>query len=694
MPEPQIRPEPFQADSEAQGQRNKYFNREISRLQFESRVLEMASDIRLPVLERAKFLAIFSSNLDEFFQIRVAGLKAQIDSGLEGLSIDGLSAGDQLDRIHEIVLGQYESAYSIYSKSVIPELQEKDIRIVGLDELTQSQRLDLRRHFEREIFPVLTPLAVDPAHPFPYISNLSLNLAVLLYNKDEKQLRFARVKVPTLLPRLQTVEEGRLFVRVEELIDSHLHLLFPGMEISSRSPFRLTRDAVIDPDLDEADDLREAMNAGLLQKRLSSPAVRLEISRDVAHETSSLLNAELELDGRDTYALNGPLDFTYLWELYKLARPDLKSEPWRPRRAKALSKVGGVSNSIFEVMRSQDILLHHPYESFDSSVTAFLEQAADDPNVLTIKHTLYRSSGPETAIFKALTRAAATGKQVVTLVELKARFDESSNIEWAQSLERAGVHVVYGLVGLKAHAKITLVVRQEGKRIRRYSHLGTGNYHPVTARIYEDVGLLTASETIGEDLTNLFNHLTGISKVPAYRKLLVAPHSLRQKLIALIHRESDLPDGRIVIKVNNLSDPEIINELYAASQAGVEIDLIIRSVCGLKPGVPGLSDRIRVRSILGGFLEHSRIYRFGSDERGPDYLIGSADLMPRNLTERVETLVPVGDPHLKARIEDILSLNLADNLHSWSLREDGNWQPIHGEPAFSAQKTLMERILE
>ena len=669
-----------------------YFNRELSRLQFESRILSMAEDLSLPLLERAKFLAIFGSNLDEFFQIRVAGIKAQIDSELDPISIDGLESDTQLENIHDYVSSQYSRASLIYSKSIIPELAEKDIRIVSLNELTKSQSDDLRRHFERDIFPVLTPLAVDPAHPFPYISNLSLNLAVLLFDRNNQDLRFARVKVPSLLPRLQTVEEGRTFILLEDLVAAHLPLLFPGMEISSHSSFRLTRNAVIDLNMQESEDLREAMASGILRKRLSSPAVRLEVANDVAPEVTSLLYEELELDNRDTYRHDGPLDFQHLWELYRLARHELKSETWRPRTPKALSKREGGKTSVFEVLRNQDVLLHHPYESFDASVVAFLEQAADDPNVLAIKHTLYRSSGPETALFRALARAAATGKQVVTLVELKARFDESANIEWAQSLERAGVHVLYGLVGLKAHAKVTLVVRQDGKRIRRYCHIGTGNYHAVTARIYEDVGLLTASETIGEDLTNLFNHLTGISQTPTYRRLLVAPHSLRQELINLIHREMDLPDGRIVIKVNNLSDPEIIDELYDASRAGVEIDLIVRSVCGLKPGIPGLSDRIRVRSILGGFLEHSRIYRFGSDERGPDYLIGSADLMPRNLTERVEVLVPVEDARLQTRLEEILQLNLAENCHAWALSPEGEWEPIRGEPAVSAQQSFMHRI--
>ena len=671
-----------------------YFNRELSRLQFESRILDLAEDLSLPLLERAKFLAIFGSNLDEFFQIRVAGIKAQIDSGMDRVSMDGLDSTSQLESIHEFVSSQYDRAASIYSKSIIPELSESDIQIVGIDALSSSQAEDLRRHFERDILPVLTPLAVDPAHPFPYISNLSLNLAVLLSNRKDRGLRFARVKIPSLLPRLQTVEEGRTFILLEELIAEHLHLLFPGMEISSHTPFRLTRDAVIDLNMQESEDLREAMASGILRKRLSSPAVRLEVSTDVAQEVKTLLHAELELDEIDTYSHKNPLDFRLLWEVYRLSRPDLKSETWRPRTPKAFSTREGGKNSVFEVMRNQDVLLHHPYESFDASVVAFLEQAADDPDVLAIKHTLYRSSGPETSLFRALARAAAAGKQVVTLVELKARFDESANIEWAQHLERAGVHVVYGLVGLKAHAKVTLVVRQDGKRIRRYCHIGTGNYHPVTARMYEDIGLLTASETIGEDLTNLFNHLTGISQTPSYRKILVAPHSLRTKLIELIHREMDLPDGRIVIKVNNLSDPEIIDELYDASQAGVEIDLIVRSVCGLKPGIPDLSERIRVRSILGGFLEHSRIYRFGSDARGPDYLIGSADLMPRNLTERVEVLVPVEDPRLQERLEEILQLNLAENVHAWSLSSSGEWNLIRGEPRISAQKSFMQRIRE
>ncbi|MAI80149.1 MAG: polyphosphate kinase 1 [Deltaproteobacteria bacterium] len=679
-------------ETKTDGLQSLYLNREFSRLQFESRILSLAEDTSLPLLERAKFLAIFGSNLDEFFQIRVAGLKAQIDSKMDTPSIDGLKPESQLQLIHDYVSEQHIRASSIYQKSILPELAENDIRIMKLNELSAKQASDLQDHFERDIFPVLTPLAVDPAHPFPFISNLSLNLAVLLVDRNDRSLRFARVKVPSSLPRLQPIEREHSFVLIEDVIAAHLNMLFPGMKIASQDPFRLTRDAIIDLNLRESEDLREAMESGLLKLRLSSPAVRLEIAEDMAEEVSSLLYAELGLSESDTYCQTSPLDLRHLWEVYQISRPELKSEPWVPKTPRAFSSREGGAKSIFEVLRKQDVLVHHPYESFDASVVAFLNQAADDPNVLAIKHTLYRSSGPETSLFQALARAAAAGKQVVTLVELTARFDESANIEWAQSLERSGVHVVYGLVGLKTHAKITLVVRQDGKRIRRYCHIGTGNYHPVTARIYEDVGLLTASEVIGEDLTNLFNHLTGISQEPSYRKLLVAPHSLRQELIALIHREMGLPDGRIVIKVNNLSDPEIIDELYSASRAGVQIDLIVRSVCGLRPGLPGVSENIRVRSILGGFLEHSRIYRFGAKDRGADYFIGSADLMPRNLTERVETLVPVESLDLQTRIEEILDLNLAESRNAWSLSSDGEWKAITDEPDFCAQETFMNRL--
>lgn len=672
-----------------------YLNRELSRLDFDERVLSLSEDERLPALERVKFLAIFFSNLDEFFQVRVAGLKAQIDSGLSVTSPDGLGPGEQLAIIHRRVKALVRRATSHYQKVLIPALAEHGVRVVGLDAVSDQQAGALRRHFEREIFPVLTPLAVDPAHPFPYISNLSLNLAVMLHDPSDRSLRFARVKVPSLFPRLVALEDGNTFVPLEEVIAAHLHMLFPGMEIASRSPFRVTRDADLELSEDSDEDLREAVASGLRRQQLSSPAVRLEVDERTADEVLTLLREELELGDSDVYFQPSPLDLTDLWALYDLPRPELKDEAWRPSTPHRLCRTGesqaaGRSGSIFEVLREGDVLVHHPYDSFATSVEEFVGQAADDPHVLAIKHTLYRTSGPETSLFDALVRAAGRGKQVVTLVELKARFDEKANIEWAQILERAGVHVVYGLVGLKTHAKVTLVVRHEGSRIRRYCHIGTGNYHPGTARLYEDVGLLTASNDIGEDVTNLFNHLTGASRAPVFRKLLVAPHSLRDRLSELIHREMEAPDGRIILKANNLSDPDVIDELYDASQAGVEIDLIIRGICCLKPGIAGLSERIRVRSILGGFLEHSRIYRFGSEARGIDYLIGSADLMPRNLSRRVESLVPVEEPALQAQLEEILRLNLSDDAHAWSLGPSGEWTAIPTTCGVSAQQAFRE----
>lgn len=668
-----------------------YLNRELSRLDFDERVLAMSEDERLPLLERVKFLAIFSSNLDEFFQVRVAGLKEQIGSGLSVVAPDGLSPRDQLQMIHARVRGLVGRS-SIHFRDVLrPALAEQGIRIVGLDALDAEQLRGLRQTFEREIFPVLTPLAVDRAHPFPYISNLSLNLAVLLRDPTDHTSRFARVKVPPLFPRLIKVGDEATFVAVEELIAAHLHLLFPGMDIASQSPFRVTRDADLDLVDDGAEDLREAVASGLRRRQLSSPAVRLEVDEQTADEVIDLLADELEIGPSDTYFQPSPLDLADLWSLYDLPRPDLRDPVWRPctphMLARSVEPAGATrTRSIFDVLRDEDVLVHHPYESFATSVEEFLVQAADDPDVLAIKHTLYRTSGPETSMFEALLRAASRGRQVVTLVELQARFDEKANIEWAGILERAGVHVVYGLVGLKTHAKVTLVVRQEGGRIRRYCHIGTGNYHPGTARVYEDIGLLTASDDIGDDLTSLFNHLTGTSRAPVFRKLLVAPHSLRTRLCELIRREMDAADGRIVIKVNNLSDPELIDELYDASRAGVEIDLIVRGICCLRPGVPGLSERIRVRSILGGFLEHSRIYRFGTPERDPIHLIGSADLMPRNLNRRVEALVPIEDPHLRARLDEILRLDLQDDTHAWGLGPDGRWSPVPKTDTVCAQQ--------
>ena len=673
----------------------RFLNRDLSRLDFDERVLALSEDERLPLLERVKFLAIFSSNLDEFFQIRVAGLKAQVESKLDVLSPDGLTPHAQLNLVHRRAQSLVGRATNHLHKRLIPDLAEHEIRIVDYADVKREEAVALTKHFEQDIFPVLTPLAVDPAHPFPYISNLSLNLAVLLREPSDQSLRFARVKVPPLFPRLVPVGDEHTFVPLESLIKSHLPLLFPGMEIASHSPFRITRDADLDVSEDSDEDLRDALASSLRRQQRSSPAVRLEVDECAADEVVGLLRQELDLETSDVYFQPSPLNLADLWTLYDLPLADLKAAAWRPRTPRALSRKDDSSAArpgwLFETLRDEEILLHHPYDSFSTTVEEFLVQAADDPEVLAIKHTLYRTLGPETSLFDALVRAADRGKQVVTLVELKARFDEQANLEWAQILERAGVHVVYGLVGLKTHAKVTLVVRREGSRIRRYCHIGTGNYHPGTARIYEDLGLLTASHEIGEDITHLFNHLTGTSRAPQFHKLLVAPQSLRDRIIELIEREQAAADGRIIIKVNNLSDPEIIQALYRASQAGVEIDLIVRGICCLRPGVPGQSERIRVRSILGGFLEHSRVYRFGSPKRGLDYFIGSADLMPRNLGRRVESLVPIEKVDLCEQLEDILDLNLKDDTHAWTLDEKGRWQTVESTESLCAQEIFKER---
>ena len=676
-----------------------FLNRDLSRLDFDERVLALAEDERLPILERVKFLAIFFSNLDEFFQIRVAGLKAQVESEVDVLSPDGLTPQRQLTLVHQRVQSLVYRATDHLQKSLIPRLAEHGIRIVDCSDVSPDEAAYLTKHFEQDIFPVLTPLAVDPVHPFPYISNLSLNLAVLLREPNDQSLRFARVKVPPLFPRLVAVGDQRTFVPLESLIQSHLSLLFPGMDIAGHSPFRVTRDADLELSEDSDEDLLEAMASSIRRQQRSSPAVRLEVDKRAADEVIGLLQGELDLESSDIYFQTSPLNLADLWALYDLPLPDLKATPWRPRTPRSLCRVDDESSPvragwIFDTLRSEEILLHHPYDSFSTTVEEFLVQAADDPDVLAIKHTLYRTSGPETSLFDALVRAADRGKQVVTLVELKARFDERANLEWAQVLERAGVHVVYGLVGLKTHAKVTLVVRREGNRIRRYCHIGTGNYHPVTARLYEDIGLLTASQEIGEDVTHLFNHLTGTSRAPHFHKLLVAPQSLRDRMIQLIEREQSASDGKIVIKVNNLSDPEIIEALYRASQAGVEIDLMVRGICCLRPGVPGQSERIRVRSILGGFLEHSRIYRFGSPARGLDYFIGSADLMPRNLGRRVETLVPIEKDELCEQLEDILNLNLNDDTHAWALNQEGIWEAIETREGSCAQETFRDRAIQ
>ena len=593
----------------------RYINRELSTLDFNDRVLAMAENEELPLLERIKFLAIFSAAMDEFFQVRVAGLKDQQAAGLSGTAPDGLSVSDQLSLIRAEVEVLFERRRAAFLDDILPKLAEAGVRLVDWESLDDRDRDWIEKGFVDRIFPVLTPLAVDPGHPFPYISNLSLNLAVIVRDPVGGERRFARVKVPPVLPGLLGLPDGQRFVALEQVIAAHLGALFPGMHIESHHPFRVTRNADLTLEEEEADDLLEAVEMELRRRRFGR-AVRLEVDASMTDETRTLLTRELDLQPEDVYEVAGPLDLTGLWVVYNLDRPELKPEPFVPVTPARLARGDAEPLDVFSVIRQGDILVQHPYESFSESVEEFIIQASRDPQVLAIKQTLYRTSG-DSAIVQALIRAAEQGKQVAALVELKARGDEAANIGWARALEEAGVHVVYGLVGLKTHSKTALVVRQEGDGIRRYCHIGTGNYNASTARMYEDIGILTASPELGADLTDLFNYLTGYSRRVEYRKLLVAPATLRTRMLELIEREASLGDrGRIIWKLNNLVDRGIIDALYAASGAGVQIDLIVRAICGLRPGVPGLSDNIRVRSIVGRWLEHSRIFYFGAGACG------------------------------------------------------------------------------
>lgn len=668
---------------------DRYLNRELSWLEFDRRVLALSLDGELPLLERVKFLAIFGANLDEFFQVRVAGLQDQVDAGV-GPSADGRSPAQQLAEIREVVLELIDQANHAWRKQLVPALEAEGIRILEWHQLSVSGRIHMTEHFRSHIFPVLTPLAVDPAHPFPYVSNLSVNLAVLVHDRDEGEPRFARVKVPPFLPALLALPESEGLVPVEQVIAAHLDELFPGMTVTAHHPFRVTRDADLGLKEGEAEDLLSAIETGLRRRRRHSDAVRLEVESHTAKAVFDLLTEELELDPEDVYPGQAVMDPSRLWALYDIDRPELKYDTWTPQKLPGLDGEG----DFFARLRAGDLFVHHPYDSFSSSVQAFLEQAASDPAVLAIKHTLYRTTGDENSIVQTLTRAAEAGKQVVTLVEVTARFEEQRNIEWARQLEQSGVHVVYGLVGLKTHAKAALVVRREGDRIRRYCHVGTGNYNSVTARLYEDVGILSASEELGADLAELFNYLTGCSRQPAYRRILVAPDSLRPRLLSLIRAEMDAGDGEIALKINSLSDPEIIDALYEASRSGVKVDVVVRGICCLRPGVPDLSENIRVRSILGRFLEHSRLFRFGSAARGRSYFLGSADLMRRKLEHRVELVLSVADEASVERLEEILQLSLHPRAHVWSLGPDGRWAPPGIECDLDVQAELQRRALE
>ncbi len=665
----------------------RYLDRELSWLEFNARVLALAENATLPLLERAKFLAIFSSNLDEFFQVRVSGLKEQLEAGIRPTSQEGIDQVEQLRAIRSRVEALVTLQAAVFTKDVLPALHEAGIEFCDWHDLDDDARVQLTREFDDRIFPVLTPLAVDPAHPFPYISSLSLNLAAVVRDAATGEQRFARVKVPPLLPRFVSVPSSSRFVALEQVIAAHLDALFPGMEVIEHYAFRVTRDADFELS-DDAEDLLAAMEFVLRQRTKFGAAVRLEVDAKMTPEVLQLLCRELELTPGDAYVIDGPLDLSGLQALYSLRRPELKFAAFTPQTPAALA--GGDDVDIFWAMRGGDVLLHHPYDSFTTSVEAFVDQAARDPHVLAIKQTLYRTGGDEAGIVGSLVKAAEAGKQVVALVELKARFEEQANIERARMLEQAGAHVVYGLVGLKTHAKILLVVRQEADGIRRYCHVGTGNYNPKTAVLYEDLGVLSVDDELGDDITELFNHLTGYSRPGEYGKLIVAPMHLRDEFRSLI-RSQARPDGVITMKMNALVDAEIIDELCAASVAGARVDLVVRGICCLRPGVPGLSERITVRSIVGRFLEHSRIFRFGeAGHDGTEYVIGSADMMPRNLDRRVEAMLRVTDRRLRSRLDEILDLNLADDTLAWSLEADGTWTKVPVVDNIDAQLALQE----
>ena len=695
---------------------DRFFDRELSWLKFNKRVLELAQDEDLPVIERASFAAIFANNLDEFFMVRVAGLKRRIDTGIAVTAASGLSPRQQLRAISEQAHRlQDEHAHYIIDH-ILPDLAKEQIVLLSWDKLTAAEQERLSRYYRQQVFPVLTPLAVDPAHPFPYISGGSLNLAVLVENPASGKSHFARVKVPGNLNRLVPVDDLTEdestnvrygFITMENLIIAHLESLFPGMIIKEARSFRVTRNEDIDVEEDDAENLLNAMEKELLRRRFGPP-IRLEITDTTSPFLSQLLADQLRVSADEVYRLPAPLDATVLFELGSIDRPDLKYRPFIPTTNRQIAEVeSSRAQDIFAAIRERDILLHHPYDSFSTSVQAFLAQAAADPKVLAIKQTLYRTSS-NSPIIDALIDAAHAGKQVLALVEIKARFDEDANIAWARKLERAGVHVVYGIVGLKTHCKLSLVVRQEADGLRRYCHVGTGNYNPKTARIYTDLGLLTCDPVVGQDMTRLFNQLSGYAPKSSFHRLLVAPRTVRSGLIQRIRREEDAAragkEAWIKIKVNSIVDEKTIDALYRASQAGVKIDIVERGICALKPGVPGLSENIRVRSILGRFLEHSRIYAFANSDgpqigegpaAGPEVWIGSADLMHRNLDRRVEALVRIVAPEQIDELIKYVDLQMADSTASWHMQADGTYvrhcKDEEGRPLVDSQEYLIKK---
>ncbi len=698
----------------------RYTNRELARLDFGARLLDLAEDDRVPLLERVKFMAIFAEMLDEFFQVRVSGLEDQVAASVSTRSDDGLRPAEQLRAIHGRVEELVARQDRIFLDRLAPQLAQVGIRLSDWSSLDDDDRRYLVDVFHREMYPVLTPLAVDPSHPFPYISNLSLNLVVEVGDPVTGERRIARVKVPPVLPRFVVMPDGERVVPLEQVIAAHLDTLFPGMTIGRHDVFRVTRNADLTFE-EDTDDLMMAIEMELRQRRFGR-AVRLEIATGAADSVRDLLASQLQVGEDNVYSIEAPIDLGGLWAVFALDRPELHEESWTPMTAPPLATAGDPVD-IFAVLRERDVLVHHPYDSFATSVEAFVEQAALDPDVIGIKQTLYRTSG-DSPIVASLIRASELGKQVATVVELRARFDEQANIGWAKALEEAGVHVVYGLVGLKTHSKTCLVLRREDDGIHRYCHIGTGNYNSKTARIYEDLGLLTSDEDIGTDLGDLFNHLTGFSRHTDYRQILVSPVTTRDRIIELIEEQAAAgPAGRIVLKLNGLTDPAVIDALYGASMAGVPIDLVIRGLCSIRVGIPGVSETIRVRSVVGQFLEHSRIFQFGREPDGepeswpaeepavegwgrelsglPEVAdrpplrvyIGSSDLMRRNLDRRIEVLVPVRDRRLVARLLEVLDLALADDTNSWELDADGDWHRVPTVRSLSLQEQLKELAL-
>ncbi len=648
-------------------------NRELSWLDFNDRVLQLAAEPGIPLLEQAKFCAIFSTNLDEFFQVRVAALRDQVAAGIEDPTWDGRTPLQQLIEVSARVPDMVARQESIFIDQIMPALVAEGVAIVSWADLSADDRTAMREFYDARIFPVLTPLAVDPGHPFPNISDLALSLAAHVADPETGERRFVRLKVPTVFPRLIPLGDGR-FVPAEEVIAAHLHTLFVGMVVEESAVFRVTRNADLTLEDEDADDLLEAVEMELRKRRFNK-AIRLEVAENIGDELLDVLVHELELDRRNVSRHRGLIDLSCLWHLHGVDQPDLKDRAWPPLDPARLLVADEADRSMFSVMRDRAVLVHHPYESFSSSVEMFLEQAATDARVQSIKMTLYRAGG-DSPIIRSLITAAERGKQVAVLVELKARFDEANNVAWAKELERAGVHVVYGMVGLKTHSKVVLVVRDDGDQLRRYCHIGTGNYNSKTARLYEDLGLFSCDNELGADATQLFNHLTGYSRSVEYRKLLVAPRDLKRQLIDLIEHEATFGEqGRITLKCNSIADVAVVEALYAASEAGVQVDCVVRGICTMRAGVPGLSDNVRVRSILGRYLEHSRIYRFAHGDVGdrPIYMIGSADLMPRNLERRVEVLVPIEHAKHRDWLDQVLEFDLAEDIVRWELQPDDSW---------------------